>query len=66
MRDPRIADELIMNIVRNSYQALNQNLKNDVVILHQKFIHECFHRLDKLLESYYDLSRESTPKVGDL
>lgn len=57
VRDSRIADELITNILQISYQALSQKLKKDVVTLHHRFIDECFRRLDELLGC--------APKSGD-
>eukprot|EP00731_Ephydatia_muelleri_P019119 Em0011g1159a len=57
VRDWRIADELITNILQISYQALSPKLKKDVVTLHHRFIDECFRRLDELLGG--------APKAGD-
>ena len=64
MRDTKIADELIGNILQISYQGLSSKLKKvksrlekimtsslhhqDVGALHQRFFDECFKRLDNL------------------
>ena len=61
MRDSKIADELIVNILQISYQALSPKLKKDVVVLHNRFLDECSHRLEGLLEPL----RGTTLKSGD-
>ncbi|CAI8010592.1 Ubiquitin carboxyl-terminal hydrolase 24, partial [Geodia barretti] len=48
VRDIKIADELIGNILQISYQGLSPKLKKDVGSLHQRFFDECFKRLDNL------------------
>jgi len=62
VQDTKIADELINNILQISYQGLSTKLKKDVSVLHNRFIDECFRRLDDLMDSSGGVMRISTGK----
>ncbi|XP_065904481.1 ubiquitin carboxyl-terminal hydrolase 24-like isoform X2 [Dysidea avara] len=62
VKDDKIADELIHNILQVNYHGLNARLKKDTEKLHKKIIDECFHRLEEALQQKPPLA--TSHKIG--